>query len=142
MQSVTFINREAAEQKLGAQNLALISITQPNTPPAALKTGWHSVLKIQFDDTNPEIITLKKRKTPRVAITLTDAIKIVKYVHETASAVEEIIVHCQGGISRSAAVAKWIAETYDLAFDHKYDLYNKYVYRLLLEADKRTKYKS
>ena len=139
MQKVTFLNRAAAEQKVVTVSSAIISITQPNTSPANLQSGWYRVLPIQFDDTNPEVIQRKERKIPRIAMTLANAMTIVKFVHQTAPNIEEMIVHCQGGISRSAAVAKWIAEAYDLPFDHDYDLFNPYVYQLLKEANKRVK---
>ncbi len=57
-------------------------------------------------------------------MTMEDAHAIVNFVHQVA---EGIVVHCRAGISRSAAVSKWIAETYQLPFDHDYQHYNKLV---------------
>lgn len=63
-----------------------------------------------------------------------DAQKIVAFVKEVAPHVEGIIVHCRAGISRSAAVAKWICSQYQIPFDAKYLKYNDYVYRLMVLA--------
>jgi predicted protein tyrosine phosphatase len=48
---------------------------------------------------------------------------------------DEIIVHCFAGVSRSAGVAKWIAEKYDLDFKDEYNDYNKMVYNILKYED-------
>jgi protein-tyrosine phosphatase len=60
-------------------------------------------------------------------------IEFVACVH--GSSVEGIMVHCKAGISRSAAVAKYIADKYKLPFNHSYDRYNKQVYGMLIEAE-------
>jgi len=65
------------------------------------------------------------------------ALEIVNFVQAIAPNVEGIMVHCKAGISRSAAVAKWIAEIYQLPFNHAYDYYNKHVYKMLSEASKK-----
>jgi len=44
---------------------------------------------------------------------------------------EGILVHCKAGISRSAAVAKWIAERHKLDFPADYSLFNQHVYATL-----------
>jgi predicted protein tyrosine phosphatase len=63
----------------------------------------------------------------------------VDFVHRVAPKVVGIVVHCHAGISRSGAVAKWIAEQYKLDFNQDYQLFNKHVYRQLVEAEQRTK---
>jgi hypothetical protein len=47
--------------------------------------------------------------------------------------VEGILVHCYAGISRSAAVAKWVSERHGQSFPAEYAEYNKHVYTTLLE---------
>jgi protein-tyrosine phosphatase len=69
----------------------------------------------------------------------THALDIVDFVHTIAPHVEGIMVHCKGGVSRSAAVAKWIANTFKLPFNHDYTAYNKYVYHQLNEANEQRK---
>lgn len=131
------MSRLQAENLPGSDALAMISITGPDSDEALLLVGWKSVLRVAFDDNDPRIVRHKQRKTPRIPMTEQDALAIVNFVHETAPFVTGIMVHCQGGISRSAAVSKWISAAYKLPFDTNYELYNRHVYRLLLAADKR-----
>lgn len=133
IEQVIFVNRRTAETRPGDPAWALISISQPGYP-AQLIDGWHSVLRVEFHDADPDRTTSRKRKEVRVVMDAKQAKQINKFVNEVAPAVTGIMVHCQGGISRSAAVAKWIAERYSLPFDHSYALHNKHVYRLLCEA--------
>ena len=49
--------------------------------------------------------------------------------------ITEVHVHCDAGISRSAAIAKFIAEKYDAYFPETYTVYNKRVYRSLLKVE-------
>ena len=61
---------------------------------------------------------------------------IVTFVEEVESrGAASIIAHCEQGVSRSAAVAKWIADTRGLTLDATtLDYHNTYVYRLLSEV--------
>lgn len=64
-----------------------------------------------------------------------DARLIKIFVERVAPDIDVLLVHCAAGISRSAAVAKWIARRYSLSFDGQYKNYNHYVLRLLDEAE-------
>ena len=47
------------------------------------------------------------------------------------------VVHCFAGVSRSAAVARWIEDTVDGKNSHRlarYTLYNKHVYNTLMQS--------
>ena len=59
----------------------------------------------------------------------------VEFVRLVAPNVEGILVHCKAGISRSAAVAKWICERFDLPFSDRYTQFNQHVYTMLVTAD-------
>jgi predicted protein tyrosine phosphatase len=61
--------------------------------------------------------------------------KIVNFVKRmTTVDATGIVVHCEAGISRSAAVAKWISDSRKIQLKGgKTDLHNRYVYRLLAE---------
>ncbi|WP_382322400.1 hypothetical protein ACFJI0_22635 [Hydrogenophaga sp. UC242_53] len=75
---------------------------------------------------------------------LIDARRIVEFVgrhHETPDEIR-LVVHCQGGISRSAAVAKWVGEAYEVQLPqlgdgiHVLDGANPRVLRLLSKASR------
>jgi len=133
IREVIFVNRSKSEETFGLKNWAVISITDPDDQPAKLMDGWMAVHRLSFQDLDPTSSSEKKLRT-RVLMTKDQAREIAAFVASVADDVEGILVHCQGGISRSAAVSKWIAEEYRLDFNHSYQLYNKYVYRLLVEA--------
>jgi protein-tyrosine phosphatase len=96
--------------------------------------GWHAVHRLEFHD-----IEVEMPDEPFDLMSEQQAQDLVKFVHSIVSDVEGIIVHCRAGISRSATVAKWIAEVYGIKFNYAYDRYNMHVYKLLVEAnqDKR-----
>ncbi|MDT4855937.1 hypothetical protein FQZ97_903100 [compost metagenome] len=73
---------------------------------------------------------------------LSDAQRIVTFVDRHHSQIEAVslVVHCHGGVSRSAAVAKWVGETLGVAMPqlvdgiHTLDGANPRVLRLLDRA--------
>lgn len=71
------------------------------------------------------------------SFSLAQAIDVVKFVQEHKD--KYIIVHCHAGISRSAAISRWIelflSNTLPGNLKH-YVMYNKHVFRLLEEAEK------
>ena len=95
--------------------------------------GWHSICRVHFHDVDPAIPCGE----PHTLMNEADAMKIAQFVREVAPGVDGILVHCKAGVSRSAAVAKWIARQFDVPFNHKYDRYNKYVFDMLIKTDKQ-----
>jgi predicted protein tyrosine phosphatase len=95
--------------------------------------GWHAVHRSEFDDAIPQHGLTKST----ILITEEHAMDIVDFVYSIAPQVKGIMVHCKGGVSRSAAVAKWIAITFKLPFNHDYKEYNKFVYHQLNQANER-----
>lgn len=131
---VIFVGRATAETTPGWQDWAVVSITEPGFPgEAKLLPGWHSVCRVHFHDVDPAIPSGE----PHTLMNEADALKITQFVREVASGVDGILVHCKAGVSRSAAVAKWIARQFDVPFNHEYDKYNKYVFDMLVKADKQ-----
>lgn len=130
LKNVIFAGRDQTEASPGWQHWAVISISEPDAPPAALQEGWHSILRLDFHD-------IDIQQEPYVMFTPDQAIQIIEFTKmiEGCNEVEGILVHCRAGISRSAAVAKWIAERYGLPFPETYMLYNKHVYKVLRSLD-------
>jgi len=98
-----------------------------------LHHGWYAVHRAYFHDADPA----KPFDGPKTLMNSTHADEIVAFVESVAPHIEIMFVNCQGGISRSAAVARWVAERFDLPFDRDYTLYNNHVYRLMCEAGLR-----
>jgi len=132
LNKVIFLGRAVCETIGPWPNWAVISVTDPISAfgEAKLKNGWHAVLRQEFHDaeaTDTDSFVLMTHK---------DAHDIVEFVREVAPAIEGIAVHCNSGVSRSAAISKWVAKEYNIPFDGAYNQYNKHVYQLLLEAGK------
>jgi hypothetical protein len=135
LEKVMFTNKFTAERSPGWPDWAVISITEPEQFPgeAKIQDGWHSICRVNFHDVD----LATKTDEPYVLMTERDTQVIVDFVHSAAPEVYGILVHCKAGVSRSAAVAKWIARAYGLPFDHGYKQYNKYVYELVWKAGTR-----
>ena len=105
-----------------------ISIRHPDEETLfALDDGWYT---IKFDDT----------ETPCGGLVMFD-INQATYLSRIVSSYEHVVVHCTAGMSRSAAVAKWMSDRlgYELVM-HQQGVgtvahYNKHVYRTLDAAN-------
>jgi predicted protein tyrosine phosphatase len=104
---VFFASRELAESLAGNPYMAVISITDPGTPDAKLDPLFHHVLRLSFYDAVPADEYLP---APHGLFDRLMARRIGEFVEELKSAPFEIsvMVHCEYGISRSAAVALFV----------------------------------
>ena len=131
---VLFVSKHAAESNMPWSDWAVISITDRHSfGEAKIKDGWHSVLRVHFHDVDPA----KPCDEPHTLMNEEHARQIVEFVRGLTSEVNGVLVHCQAGISRSAAVAKWICGEFRIPFDGRYDKFNRHVYKLLLETGKQ-----
>ncbi len=101
---VQYTSRKLAEQLRGSPYMAVISITDPTTPEAKLDPLFRHVLRLSFYDAVPADEFMP------ACPGLFDhhmAARISTFISELHAAPFEIslMVHCEYGISRSAAVA-------------------------------------
>lgn len=99
-------SRADAERLPRLANVAVISITAPERPPAELD-GFEHLLRLNFEDVdflNKNISLRAKQKLPR-AFTAEQAALIRTYVEGLPASIDTLVIHCEGGYSRSAAVA-------------------------------------
>ena len=132
LKNVIFVNQAAAEINAGIINWAVISITDVELKEyAKIKIGWYAVHRSKFLDAD-----LKSHLYENEALMQDhQSLEIVDFVYSVAPHVEGILDHCRGGVSQSAAVAKWIAKTFGLPFNHQYSLFNTHVYDQLIKAN-------
>lgn len=128
LQQVVYISRREAEIRVGSADWAIISISDPMHYPAMLKGGWHSILRLEFSD-------IEQPGKFKVLFSADDARAIRAFVHHAdENGCIGMLVHCKAGISRSAAIAKWITEEFNLTCDYSFDGHNHHIYSMLSDA--------
>jgi protein-tyrosine phosphatase len=147
MKSIKFFSLLAAEQHLleHQEDIAVISIISPKTKnPIKEQFGrLENFIEFVFYDLSlkeyPEV-----EKEGYKCFDLEMAKNLVEFVELVKDKVNvnEIVVHCEGGFSRSAAVVKFISDFYFPDIPVKtYVVYNYWVYELLKEAKNATNQK-
>jgi predicted protein tyrosine phosphatase len=144
----TFLSKKQAEafhDPSGKEGRVLISLTTPGDPndprphsayckPAVLHDDtWKAVLRLEFHDKDPNHIDEDEACGYKL-FTEADAVTILNFLKEHEADVDSLIVHCEGGISRSAGVAKFVAHLYSLKFNETYSVYNKHVFSTLMRT--------
>ncbi|MFA5186524.1 MAG: hypothetical protein WC551_08625 [Patescibacteria group bacterium] len=116
---------------------AVISITDPDTPPANIvgRQDNIAVVRSQFHDVDPDIEA--RSFGHYIAMVPAQAHLIVEFWQHYKDSVDLLAVHCEAGVSRSAAVAAACARMSGLPhtefFQYPY-FPNDHVYRLILKA--------
>lgn len=118
--STTHIDRHTAERTAGKEHDLCISISDSSGIGAKLSSGFFAVLRLKFDDCYEEIDTGSRLLKP---ITSEQATEILEFVdkHHQMQKHFKLIVHCNAGVSRSAAVARWTSLYLDLPLPHRDD---------------------
>lgn len=145
MKSTNFFSKRSAErfqEPGGRDERVLISITTPPVPdsfsahcaPAVLhEDSWKDVLRLEFDDADPSHMNPQQVPGYRL-FNEDDAVAILKFLKKHQDDTVYALVHCEAGISRSAAVSKFIALIYNLSFPEQYSIYNKHVFSTLMRV--------
>ena len=129
------MSQDRAENMSPPASAMMISVTDHGAQEADLRDGWSQVLRLAFDDLDlvafPEDGTLSyEGLTP---MTEDQAGRLVDFVLENMSRSPRIVVHCKYGVSRSAGIAKAIAEALGVRFPSTYNEYNVFVYTEVLK---------
>ncbi|CAJ0700283.1 MULTISPECIES: hypothetical protein [Burkholderiaceae] len=106
IRQVFALSRADAEKLPQLPSIAVISITAPERPPANIGDFVH-VLRLSFADVdflNPEL-SKRARENLAHAFTLEQSQAIRSFVEGLPVEVKSLVVHCEGGYSRSCAVA-------------------------------------
>lgn len=128
MKRVIFINRLSAERiKPKKEDKAAIISINSDKDLANLHENWEYKLYLVFHD-------LDKAYEGLIIFNDEHARQILDFLEEVKDC-NIVVVHCDAGVSRSAAVAKFIAEKFNLYFDDKYSIYNRLVYSTLKWVD-------
>ena len=87
---------------------AMISITGTGEPRVRLKKGWAFALRLCFDD-------IEKPFPGRTLFSEEHADKVIDFLDKIEGEVNNVVVHCTLGLSRSPAIARYVSQRYDLS---------------------------
>ncbi len=107
------LSRPDAEKLPLLPSIAVISITAPERPPAAIGDFAH-VLRLSFADVdflNPDLSERARGKLAH-AFTEEQAEAIRSFVEALPDEICSLVIHCEGGYSRSCAVAVALHQLY------------------------------
>ncbi|SFI00085.1 hypothetical protein [Modicisalibacter xianhensis] len=102
--SIEYTSRRDIERRPANADTVVLSIRGIDERSPRLAKGWTDVLSIQFDDVVPgEGFGCEE------PMTLEDARTISGWIRQWASDRRQVklVIHCNAGVSRSAAVALW-----------------------------------
>ncbi|AXT49268.1 MULTISPECIES: hypothetical protein [Chromobacterium] len=100
------LSRPEAERLPRLPTVAMISITAPERQVAVVD-GFEYLLRLSFADVdflNPQL-SRKARQKSSEAFTASQAAQILSFVDGLPSQIRSVVVHCEGGFSRSCAIA-------------------------------------
>lgn len=130
MKTVTFVPKVVMEHFTTPQ--VVISIGDPGEEHPNYKSDMIDVLRIEVHDI-PDGIAIEDLDRTYRQFDWHHARNILRFEHRYAD--HDIIVHCHAGISRSAAVAKYLGDKCGRRLFMKYEgqdsQYNKQIYRQL-----------
>lgn len=113
----------------------VISITDPGKPEAKIDPAVKDILRLTFEDVEPDVWEAIGVTLTYNAFSLDQAKRIHNFWYKhNNSDVRTLIVHCEAGISRSAGVAKVLAEISGITLVSSITHSNRHVENLLREA--------
>ena len=106
IRQVFALSRGDAEKLPRLPSIAVISVTAPGRPPASLD-GFAHLLRLCFADVDFLKPGLSKKSQGKLvdAFTAEQARAIHSFVNTLPADVVSVVVHCEGGYSRSCAIA-------------------------------------
>lgn len=118
VRQVIAVSRRVAEKLPPLSTVAMISITSPERAPAEVH-GFIQLLRLSFADVdfmNTEISARAEAKI-KDCFTPQQAKAIHKFVQALAPEIRSVVVHCEGGYSRSSGVVLALHNIYGFAMN-------------------------
>lgn len=115
------MSRLDAEKLPQLSSIAVISITAPARPPANIGEFAH-ILRLSFADVdfmNPELSDRARSKLSN-AFTEAQAQDICAFINALPNEIVSVVVHCEGGYSRSCGVAVALQQLYGYTVEPQY----------------------
>ena len=133
------LSRADAERLPELESIAAISVTAPERPPANIAAFAH-VLRLSFADVdylNPDLSARAKEKLPH-AFTAEHGSAIRAFVETLPPEIASVVVHCEGGYSRSCAIAVALSRLYGYHAELQHlSQANPSIVRVMIDDDAR-----
>ncbi|MFP4896329.1 hypothetical protein [Paraburkholderia sp. EG304] len=113
VRQVFALSRGDAEKLPRLPSIAVISVTAPERPPASLD-GFAHLLRLSFADVDFLKPDLSRKATENLthAFTPAHADMVRSFVECLPDEITAIVIHCEGGYSRSCAIALGLHRLY------------------------------
>ncbi|HDR9269787.1 TPA: hypothetical protein QDB52_003479 [Burkholderia vietnamiensis] len=132
--------RGDAEKLPRLPSIAVISVTAPDRPPASLD-GFAHLLRLSFADVDflrPNLSNKSRDKLAH-AFTAEQAQTIHSFVQALPIEIVSVVVHCEGGYSRSCAIALALHRLYGYQAEIKHLSHaNPSIVRIMIGNDHTT----
>jgi len=110
--SARHISRQAAESLHNGTDTLIVSITDPDRELARIRTTDNrNFLRLQFHDVVQAIPSANPEYRPMTPAHASTLMNWLNRWHNTPEHLS-LIVHCEAGVSRSAAVCRFVCERY------------------------------
>lgn len=127
------LSRAEAKKLPLLETVAVISITSAAKGEATL-AGFNHILRLSFEDVdfNSNDLSFRAKHKLSGAFQPSQAIKIIEFIDNLPTNIRSIVIHCEGGYSRSCAVAMFLYENYNCEVElNTLNEYNPSVKQLL-----------
>lgn len=130
--SLQYLSLNEALQFMPNTLTVAISILSPGRAAAALNPGITDTLRLYFHDgvpidNNPPDTTLFSAEHARMVIDFL-------HLHNSTPEARHLLIHCEGGISRSAAIGVFFASECHLPLTGQFAFLNPWVLATLMKA--------
>lgn len=117
---VLALSRHEAERIPALPHVAVVSITAPEREFAKL-APFKQLLRVSFADVDhlSEFLTPRAKAKMPAAFTFLQAQQILDFVEALPPEILAVVVHCEGGYSRSCAVALALHEHFGFIAEHE-----------------------
>ncbi|WP_009980941.1 hypothetical protein [Burkholderia pseudomallei] len=143
IRQVFALSRGDAEKLPRLPSIAVISVTAPGRPPASLD-GFAHLLRLSFADVDFLSPNLSNKSRGKVvhAFTAEQAQAIHSFVEALPMEVLSVVVHCEGGYSRSCAITLALHRLYGYQAEVEHlSRANPSVVRIMMGNDRTTHHK-
>ena len=136
---ITHVSRMGAEVLQPKSSCALIALIDPDRDVISTWGDWKYKYVVKCHDVDPAGKSQHFQQAYQI-FTPAQAQQILEFVGQLPKTVKTIVCHCEAGLSRSAAVARFLVECvygkHGKLVHGRFggDLYNRHIYRILLDA--------